>query len=98
MFESFNSKIKELWATNQDLQTYIDSFNNESKSRAAYPEQNNAHLNNVANITVGSDSTTSHNKQNGREEDFQSDHQTIFDKNNANESIIACKKIEPNAS
>ena len=38
--ESFNSETMELRATNQDMQTYIDSCN---KEHAVYTEQNNLH-------------------------------------------------------
>ena len=51
------------------MQEYIDSCRKESKSRSAYPEKNTAHFNNVAKITVDSDSTTPQKKQTGREED-----------------------------
>ena len=34
---------------------YIDSFHKESEIRIAYLEQNTAHFNNVAKITVNSD-------------------------------------------
>ena len=85
-------------ATNQDLQTYIDSCHKESEIRAAYPEQSNAHLNNIVNITVNSDSITPHKKKNGREEDRQDDFHITFDKNEENKSIFASETIEPNAS
>ena len=38
--KSFISETKELRATNQDMQTYIDRCN---KERAAYKEHNNLH-------------------------------------------------------
>ena len=37
----------------------IDGCHKESKSCATYPEHSTAHFNNVANITVDSDNTTS---------------------------------------
>ena len=36
----------------------IDSCHKESESRTEYPEQNTSHFNNVANITVNSNSVT----------------------------------------
>ena len=51
--ESFNSYIKEIRSTNQDMKTYIDSVKNK---HAEYPEQNTAYFENVANITVNGDS------------------------------------------
>ena len=64
--EKYDIKI-EFWnnnknSTNRDLQNYIDSCHKESEIRAAYPEQRNANLNNVANITVNSDGITPHKK------------------------------------
>ena len=53
MLESFNYETKELCATNQDLQTYIDICKKESP---LYLEQNTYHLENAAKITVNSDS------------------------------------------
>ena len=44
------------------MKNYIDSYHTESEIRAAYPEQRNANLNNVANITVNSDGITPHKK------------------------------------
>ena len=53
MLESFNSDPNELCATNQDLRTYIDII---KKERAANPDQNTLHFENVAHITTSSDS------------------------------------------
>ena len=71
----------------------------ESEIRASYPEQSTAHYNNVANITIGSDSTTPQKKKNGREEDCQEDRQEYrkipSNKNGESKSMITIKKIEP---
>ena len=61
------------------MQTYIDSCKKESEKHAAYPEQSNVHFENVANITVDSDSITQREKQNGSEENIQEDHKTPYD-------------------
>ena len=66
---------------NRDLINYIDSCHKESERRAGYPEQINVHFNNVANITVDSDSITSQKKQYGREEYFPEYRQIPLDKN-----------------
>ena len=63
--DKINVDIKELCAINRDIQTYIDSCKKES---AANTEQNTLHLENVARITVDSDSITPQKKQKGREE------------------------------
>ena len=47
------------------MQTYIDSCKKESEKHAAYPEQSNVHFENVANITVDSDSITPREKKTG---------------------------------
>ena len=60
MLESFNSETKELCATIQDLQTHIDIVN---KELTVYPEQKTLHLENVANITIDSDSITPQKKK-----------------------------------
>ena len=93
--ESFNSETKELRATNQDMQTYIDSCN---KERAAYTEHKNLHFKNIADITVDSYIINPHKKKNGREEDFQEDSQIPLNENEGNYSIIAIGTIEPKAS
>ena len=54
----YKYEIEEIHAINWDIQEHIDSFHKEPESRAAYPEHGNAHINNVANITVDSDGTT----------------------------------------
>ena len=59
-------------STNRDLQTDIDIVKKECE---AYPENNTLHSENVANITINSDSVTPQKKKNGREEDHQEDHQ-----------------------
>ena len=72
----------------------IDSCHKESESRTEYPEQNTSHFNNVANITVNSNSVTPQKKKNGIEEDHQEDCNIIFDKNGANKSMNASETIE----
>ena len=52
---SFNSNTKELPATNQHMQTYIDSC---KKERADYPENNTLYLEKNAKITINSGSIT----------------------------------------
>ena len=59
---AFNSERKKLGTGNQDLRTYID---NVKKDCTAYLEQNTLHFENVANITVNSDSITPHEKKMG---------------------------------
>ena len=39
-----NNDIKEIHSINQGIQDYIDICNSESERRAAYLEQNTAHL------------------------------------------------------
>ena len=68
MLDSFNYKTKYFLSTNQD---FLDYFDSAKKELAAYPEQNTLHFNNIANITIHSDSITPQNKQNEREEDHQ---------------------------
>ena len=63
---------------NRDIKTYIDSCN---KERAENTEQNTLHLENVARITVDSDSITPQKKQNGIEEYKQEDCQIPFNEN-----------------
>ena len=58
--ESFNSETMESRATNQDMQTFIDSYN---KERVVYTERNNLHLKNIADITVDSYIITPHKKK-----------------------------------
>ena len=58
MLVSLNYETKKLTETNQDLQTYIGSCHKESERHAAYPEQIPSHLNNIAIVTVDSDSIT----------------------------------------
>ena len=65
MLESSNSDINELHSTNQDLRTYIYNIKKESE---AYPEQNTLHFENVANVAVNSDGTTTHKNKNGIKE------------------------------
>ena len=55
-------------------------------------------MNNVANITVDSDGTTPRKKHNRREENNQKYHDIPLEKNEANKSIIAKRRIVPNAS
>ena len=59
------------------------------KERAAYPEQNTLHLENVENLSIVSDSITPKKTQNGREEDSQECFHILFNENEANKSIIA---------
>ena len=66
--------------------------------RAAYPELNTLHLENVANITVYSHNITKQKKNNGREGYCQEDCRIPLDKNEANKSIIVSKTIVPNAN
>ena len=80
------------------MQEIIDSCHKESESCVAYPDQNTANFNIVANITVKSDSITSQKTKNCREEDHQEYFKIPFDENKANKSIIASKNIESNAS
>ena len=54
--EIFNSEIKYIHSTNQDMQNCIDSCHEESDIYAEYPEQSTVHFKNVSNITVNSDS------------------------------------------
>ena len=65
MLELFNFDTKQLCATKQDLQKFIDSCQKESKRHTAYPEQSTAHFNNVANITVDIDSIAPQKKKMG---------------------------------
>ena len=58
MLESFNYETKELSATDQYLQNYIDSCHKESERCAAYPEQSTANFNKITNINVNIDSMT----------------------------------------
>ena len=91
--DKINVDIKELCAINRDIQTYIDSC---KKERAANTEQNTLHLENVARITVDSDSITPQKKQKGREEYHQEDYQIPLNENEENQSIIAIRTIESN--
>ena len=79
------------------MREHIDSCHKYSKSSAAYPENGTANFNNVANITVDSDSITPQKKKNEKEENIQKYHDIYFDKNESNKSIIDRKKIAPNA-
>ena len=51
----FNSEIKDIHSTNQDMQTYIDSCNKEPEKCEVNLEQSTANLENVANITADID-------------------------------------------
>ena len=92
MLESFNYETKELRATNQDLNNYIDSFHKESERSAEYLEQSTTYFDNVANITIVSDSIPAQKKQNGRRKIVR---KTVrfFDKNDANNSINGRKQF-----
>ena len=57
-----NSEIKEISSTNWDMKNYIDSCHKESERHTAYPEQSTEHFENVANITVDSDSVITQGK------------------------------------
>ena len=59
MFESFNSKTKELCAMNRYLKTNINICRKESESCAEYPEQSTSSFNNGYNITIDSGSISS---------------------------------------
>ena len=85
----FSSETKELRATNQDMQTYIDSCN---KEHAAYTEQKNSHLRTIADIAVDSCIITPHKKKWGRGK-FQEYRHIPFNKNEGNYSIIAIGTI-----
>ena len=90
--------IKEIHAINRYMREHIDSCQKEFKISAVYPEHSTAHLNNIANITIESDSITPKNEKNGREENSQKYQNIPFDKNEAKNSIIASETILPNAS
>ena len=55
MVEIFNSEIKDIHYTNQDMQIYIDTCDKEPEKCEVYLEQSTAHLENVANITADID-------------------------------------------
>ena len=55
---TYKPDIEEIHAINLDMREHINSCHKESESRTAYPEYNTAHFNNVANISVNSDSIT----------------------------------------
>ena len=58
--------IEEIHAINRDMQEHIDSFHKGHEICTEHPEQNTAHFNNVAKITVDSDSKTPYRKHNIR--------------------------------
>ena len=66
------------------MQNYIDSCHKELERRAAYPEQSTTNFENVANITVDSDSVIPKDKQNGGEKYRQ---EIPYSENEANNSI-----------
>ena len=55
MVEIFNSEIKYIHSTNQDMKTYIDSCNKEPEKCELYLKQSTAQYENVANITADID-------------------------------------------
>ena len=73
-----NVDTTELYATNRDIQTYIDRC---KKECAENTEQNTIHLERFAIIAVDSDIITPQKKQNDREEYHQEDYQINFNKN-----------------
>ena len=90
--EIFNSDIKEIRFTNQDMRNYIDSCRRYPERRAAYPGQSTAHFENVANITDDGDSVITQEK----EWQCENHQANTYNKNEANKSIekIARKTIE----
>ena len=73
--------IEKIHAIKQEIREHIDSCYKGSKSCAEYLEHSTAHFNNVANITIDSDSITPKNKKNWREENSQKDHEILFNEN-----------------
>ena len=63
----YSSEVKKIHYTSGYLQTYIHGYNKESEKCAAYPGQSTVYFENVANITVNSESVIPKMKQNGRE-------------------------------
>ena len=55
------------------MREHIDSWHKESENPAAYPEHGTANFNNIANITIDSDSINPKNKRNGKEGKIQKD-------------------------
>ena len=60
--EIYKSETEQIRGTNIDMQEHIDGF---------HKEQSTEHFEDVANITVNSDSIFLQGKQNGDVEDFQ---------------------------
>ena len=63
----YKSEIEDIHAINRYMQEHIDNFYKGSESCAAHQEHVTTHFNNVANITINSDSITPQKKMGERE-------------------------------